>query len=94
MLQSSFVCSAKLLQSMPEADRAVFVKTIRDTAKKYGEIIAKEEEDFYAKMKTQGVTIREVNLSEFQSAIAPLYTNNDLKFSDGLKDRLFRELGM
>jgi TRAP-type C4-dicarboxylate transport system substrate-binding protein len=94
MLQSSFVCSSKLIQSMPEADRAVFVRTIRDTAKKYGEIVAREEEEFYAKMKEQGVTVREVSIKEFQDAVAPLYTNNDLKFSDGLKDRLFKELGI
>ncbi|MDR0539519.1 MAG: TRAP transporter substrate-binding protein DctP [Spirochaetaceae bacterium] len=94
MLQSSFVCSSKLLQSMPEEDRAFFIKTIREAAQKYGEIVAQEEDEYYAKMKDKGVTIREVDLREFQDAIAPLYTNNDLKFSDGLKDRLFTELGL
>jgi TRAP-type C4-dicarboxylate transport system substrate-binding protein len=94
MLQSSFVCSSRLLQEMPEADRAVFVKTIRDTAKKYGEIIASEEETFYQQMRDKGVNIVEVDLKEFHDAIAPLYTNNDLKFSSGLKDKLMQELGL
>jgi hypothetical protein len=45
-------------------------------------------------MKDHGVTITEVNLSEFQNAIAALYTNNDLKFSPGLKQKLFNQLGI
>jgi TRAP-type C4-dicarboxylate transport system substrate-binding protein len=94
MLQSSFVCSTQLLNSMPEADRKIFLDTIRETAKKYGQTVASEEDGYYQQMKDKGVTIAEVNLKEFQDAIAPLYTNNDLGFSPGLKDRLFRELGL
>jgi TRAP-type C4-dicarboxylate transport system substrate-binding protein len=94
MLQSSFVCSTKLLTDMPEADRKLFLDTIQATAKKYGEIVASEEGTFYQQMKDKGVTITEVNISEFENAIAPLYTNNDLGLSPGLKDRLFRELGL
>jgi TRAP-type C4-dicarboxylate transport system substrate-binding protein len=93
MLQSSFVCSTKLLNSMPEADRAFFLKTIRDTAKKYSGIIAGEEAGYYDQMKAKGVVITEVG-PDFKNAIAPLYTNNDLGFSNGLKDRLFKELGL
>jgi TRAP-type C4-dicarboxylate transport system substrate-binding protein len=94
MLQSSFVCSTKLLNSMPEADRRVFLDTIRETAQKYSQIIASEEDGYYQQMKDKGVTITEVSLREFQAAIDPLYANNDLGFSAGLKDRLFRELGL
>jgi TRAP-type C4-dicarboxylate transport system substrate-binding protein len=94
MYHSAFVCSTALLNKMPEADRKVFLDTIRETAKKYSNIIANEEDGYYQKMKEQGVIITEVNLADFQAAIAPLYTNNDLNFSDGLKDRLFRELGL
>ncbi|MDR0452752.1 MAG: TRAP transporter substrate-binding protein DctP [Treponema sp.] len=94
MLQSSFVCSKNLLDSMPEADRKFFLDTIRETAQKYSGIIASEEETYYQQMRDQGVTITEVDLREFQAAIDPLYTNNDLGFSAGLKDRLFRELGL
>jgi TRAP-type C4-dicarboxylate transport system substrate-binding protein len=94
MLQSSFVCSTKLLASMPEADRKIFLDTIRETAQKYSKIIADEESAYYQQMIDKGVTITEVSLKEFQDAIAPLYTNNDLGFSAGLKDRLFRELGL
>jgi TRAP-type C4-dicarboxylate transport system substrate-binding protein len=94
MLQSSFVCSTALLNSMPEADKKVFLNIIRETAQKYSKIIASEEDAYYQQMRDQGVTIIEVSLKEFQDAINPLYTNNDLSFSPGLKDRLFRELGL
>jgi TRAP-type C4-dicarboxylate transport system substrate-binding protein len=94
MLQSSFVCSTRLLNSMPEADRKFFLDTIRETARKYSQTIASEEATYYQQMRDKGVTITEVNLQEFQAAINPLYTNNDLGFSAGLKDRLFRELGL
>lgn len=94
MLQSSFVCSSKLLKEMPEADRKLFIYTIQKTAKKYGAIVESEEAGFYQQMKYKGVTITEVNIKEFESAIAPLYTNNDMELSPGLKDRLFKEFGL
>lgn len=94
MLQTSFICSTELLDSMPQADRDFFLKTIRDTAEKYGDIIAEEEAGYYQRMENNGVTVTEVNIQEFRDAIAPLYTNNDLGFSEGLEDRLFRELGL
>ena len=94
MLQSSFVCSNELISKMSAADRDFFLKTIRDTVQKYSGIIESEEAPYYQQMKDKGVNIVDVNLKEFQDAIAPLYTNNDLNFSSGLKDRLFRELGL
>jgi TRAP-type C4-dicarboxylate transport system substrate-binding protein len=94
MLQTSFTCSNSMLTSMPAADRDFFLKTIRDTAQKYSAIIQNEEGPYYQQMRDKGVTIVDVDLKEFQNAIAPLYTNNDLGFSPGLKERLFRELGI
>jgi len=94
MLQASFVCSSALLNKMPPAERAFFLKTIRDTASKYSVIIEFEETPYYQQMIEKGVIITNVNMKEFQNAIAPLYTNNDLGFSPGLKERLFRELGL
>jgi TRAP-type transport system periplasmic protein len=94
MLQSSFVCSNAMLSRMSATDRDFFLKTVRDTAQKYSGIIANEEAPYYQQMRDKGVVITEVNMKEFQDAIAPLYTNNDLNFSSGLKDRLFRELGL
>jgi TRAP-type C4-dicarboxylate transport system substrate-binding protein len=94
MLQSSFVCSKALLDNMPADDKDFFLKTVRDAAADYGDIIASEENTFYEQMSQKGVNITEVDLGEFQAAIAPLYTNNDLGFSAGLKDRLFAELGL
>jgi TRAP-type C4-dicarboxylate transport system substrate-binding protein len=94
MLQSAFVCSTALLNKMPEADKDFFIETIQKAAKKYGEIIAAEEIEYYKQMKDKGVVINEVNIKEFEDAIAPLYVNNDLGFSSGLKDRLFEELGL
>ncbi len=92
MLQSAFVCSASFYNSMSVADRALFTKTMREAAVEYGAIIEKEEAGFYTNMEKNGVKITHVDLKEFQKAIEPLYTNNDLGFSAGLKDRLFKEL--
>lgn len=92
MLQSAFVCSASFYNSMSAEDREIFTKTMREAAAEYGAIIESEEAGFYANMEKNGVKITEVDLGEFQKAIEPLYTNNDLGFSAGLKDRLFKEL--
>jgi TRAP-type C4-dicarboxylate transport system substrate-binding protein len=94
MLQSSFVCGKGLLDSMPPADRELFSKTVYDTAAKYSKIIADEEQGYYDGFKTKGITITEVSISEFEKAVAPLYTNNDLGLTPGIKDRLFKELGL
>jgi TRAP-type C4-dicarboxylate transport system substrate-binding protein len=92
MLQSSFVCGKVLLESMPIKDRNLFIKTVYDAATKYSGIIAREEQGYYDGFKSKGVTVIEPDLAEFQKAIDPLYTNNDLKLTPGLKDRLFKEL--
>jgi len=94
MLQTSFVCSTRLLNAMPSDAKAFFLKTIRDKALEYGTIAEKDEAGYYDQMRQRGVTINEVNIKEFQDAIAPLYANNDLKFSPGLKEKLFKQLGM
>jgi TRAP-type C4-dicarboxylate transport system substrate-binding protein len=94
MLQAAFVCSAKFLQDMPADARDFFLKTVRDATVEYGNTIAQEEEPYYQQMQDKGMTITEVNVQEWQDAIAPLYTNNDLGFTAGLKDRLFKELGL
>ncbi len=92
MLQSAFVCSSSFYNSLSPSDRELFVKTMRETALEYGEIIRSEESKYYDNMKAHGVNIVDVDVEEFQKAIEPLYTNNDLGFSAGLKDRLFKEL--
>ncbi|HUX11579.1 MAG TPA: TRAP transporter substrate-binding protein DctP [Spirochaetia bacterium] len=94
MLQTAFVCSTRLLAGMPADARDFFLKTIREKALEYGTIGEKAEAGLYDQMKQHGVTITDVNIKEFQDAIAPLYTNNDLKFSPGLKEKLFKQLGI
>jgi TRAP-type C4-dicarboxylate transport system substrate-binding protein len=94
MLQSSFVCGKGLLESMPEADRALFIKTVNDTVVKYSGIIASEEQGIYDSFKTKNMTVTEVDLAQFQAAIAPLFTNNDLGLTPGLKETLFKQLGL
>ena len=93
MLQSAFVCSSSFYNSLSPSDRELFVKTMRECALEYGEIIRNEEQGYYDNMKAHGVNIVDVDVAEFQKAIDPLYKNNDLGFSAGLKDRLFKELG-
>ncbi len=92
MLQSAFVCSASFYNGLSVADKALFTKVMREAAAEYGEIIEKEEAGYYSNMEKNGVKITHVDLNEFQKAIEPLYVNNDLGFSAGLKDRLFKEL--
>jgi TRAP-type C4-dicarboxylate transport system substrate-binding protein len=94
MLQSSFVCGTSLLNNMPRADRDFFVTTVYNTAVRYSGIIAAEEQGYYDGFRARGMTLTEVNQVEFKAAIAPLYVNNDLNMTGGLKDRLFRELGV
>jgi len=40
------------------------------------------------------MTVTEVNLNQFQTAIAPLFTNNDLRLSPRLRETLFSQLGL
>jgi TRAP-type C4-dicarboxylate transport system substrate-binding protein len=94
MLQTSFVCSTRLLNGMPPDAREFFLNTIREKALEYGTIGEQQEAGLYEEFRKRGVTINEVNLKEFQDAIAPLYVNNDLKFSPGLKEKLFAQLGL
>lgn len=94
MLQSAFVVSKKLLDAMPEAERKLFLDTVTKTATKYSGIIAGEEQGYYDNFTKNGGKINQVNITEFQNAVAPLYINNDLKLSPGLKDDLFKQLGL
>lgn len=94
MLQTAFVCSTRMLNSMPADAKAFFLKTMREKALEYGAIAEQDEAGYYKQMRDHGVTITNVNIKEFQNAIAPLYTNNDLKFSPGLKEKLFQQLGI
>jgi TRAP-type C4-dicarboxylate transport system substrate-binding protein len=94
MLQTSFVCSTRLLNGMNASAKAFFLKTIRDKSIEYGVMAEKDEAGYYQQFKDKGVTITEVDIKEFQTAIAPLFANNDLKFSDGLKEKLFKQLGI
>jgi TRAP-type transport system periplasmic protein len=75
MLQTAFVCSTRLLDSMPADAADFFLQTIRETALEYGKMGQDDEDGYYAQMTEHGVTITEVDLGEFQAAIAPLYTN-------------------
>ena len=93
MLQSAFVCSSTFYNSMSPSDRELFTKIMREAALEYGEIIRNEEGGYYDNMKKNGVNIVDVDIAEFQKAVDPLYKNNDLGFSAGLKERLFKELG-
>ncbi|MHC6203554.1 TRAP transporter substrate-binding protein DctP [Breznakiellaceae bacterium SP9] len=97
MLQSSFVTGTKLINSMNAQQKALFIKTIQEGAAKYSEVVAGEEQgyidNYKAKVAGKGA-VTEVDIAEFQAAIAPLYTANDLKFSAGLKDKLFSQLGL
>jgi TRAP-type transport system periplasmic protein len=94
MLQTAFVCSDRLLNGMPEDAREFFLQTMREKSLEYGAKAEDAEAGLYQQMESHGVTITEVDIQEFQDAIAPLYEKNELKFSPGLKETLFKQLGM
>jgi TRAP-type C4-dicarboxylate transport system substrate-binding protein len=97
MLQSAFVCGKQLLDNMSDEERAFFLQTIQDCAAKYSQIIAGEEQGYYDSFVSNGggkTQINNVDIAEFQAAVAPLYTNNDLGMTAGLKDTLFTQLGL
>ena len=94
MLQSSFIMGKPLLDSMSQSDREFFIKTVDEAATKWSAIIAEEEQGLIDGFRDRGMTVTNVNVAEFQDAIAPLYTNNDLGLSPGLRDTLFSQLGL
>ena len=94
MLQTAFVCSTRLLEGMPADAAEFFLQTIREKAIEFGASGQEDEDGYYQQMLDNGVTITEVDIAEFQAAVQPLYDNNELGFSPGLKDRLFDELGL
>lgn len=94
MLQTAFVSSTRLLDAMPDDAREFFLQTIREKATEYGRIGQEAEAGLYQRMADNGVTITEVDIAEFEAAIAPMYEANVLRFSPGLRDRLFDQLGL
>ncbi|MGL1893121.1 MAG: TRAP transporter substrate-binding protein DctP [Spirochaetaceae bacterium] len=94
MLQTAFVCSTRLLDGMPEEAKEFFLKTIREKSIRYGVLGQAAEDGYYQQMKDNGVEITNVDIGEFQAAVQPLYDNNELGFSPGLKDELFKQLGI
>jgi TRAP-type C4-dicarboxylate transport system substrate-binding protein len=94
MLQSTFVTGRTMLNRMSDEDREFFLKTVQDVSRKYSRIIAEEELDLIETFRRNGVEVNTVDISEFERAITPLYVNNDLNFTPGLRERLLRELGL
>lgn len=94
MLQTAFVCSNRLLDGMDADAREFFLTTIREKAVEYGAKGEEAEAGYYKQMTDHGVVITEVDIQEFQDAVQPLYDNNELGFSPGLKEKLFDQLGM
>lgn len=94
MLQTAFVCSTRLLDGMDPASRKFFLQTIRDKAVEYGAKGEEAEAGYYKQMTDGGTEITDVDIQEFQDAVQPLYDNNELGFSPGLKEELFKQLGL
>ena len=94
MLQSSFVMGQPLLDSMSPEDRDFFLRTIREASVRWSNIIYEEEQGLFDGFRARGMTITTVNIDEFQNAIGPLYTYNELGLSPGLRDILFSQLGL
>jgi len=94
MLQSSFVMGRALLNSMSDSDREFFLRTMNEASVRWSSIIAAEEQGIFDEFRARGMTVTNVNIDEFMSAIAPLYINNDLGLSPGIRETLFSQLGL
>ena len=94
MLQSSFVMGKPMLDSMSAEDREFFLNTMSEASVRWSAIIAGEEQGIFDEFKTRGMTITAVDIDEFHAAIAPLYINNELGLSPGLRETLFAQLGL
>jgi len=94
MLQSSFVVGRALLDSMSQEDREFFLTTMNEASTRWSAIIAAEEQGIFDTFRERGMTITTINMDEFHAAIGPLYVNNDLRLSPGLRDTLFSQLGL
>jgi len=94
MLQSSFVVGTPFLNSMSDEDREFFLQVMYDMAVKWTGIIASEEADYIKNFSNNGGQVFEVDIAEFERAVAPLNENNTLNFTPGLQERLIRELGL
>jgi TRAP-type C4-dicarboxylate transport system substrate-binding protein len=94
MLQSCGLVATKWLNSLPPQDRELILTVGKEEMANQTRVAMEEEDVYYQKMREKGVIISEVDMKEWMDAIAPLYTNNDLGFTPGLRDRLFRELGV
>lgn len=92
MLTSSIVCGTQFFNSMPKDTQDLFLKTFRDVCSEYQGKVAKIEQDNQAEMATKGMVINTIDTAAFSAAVQPLYS--ELGFSAGLKDRLFKELGL
>jgi TRAP-type C4-dicarboxylate transport system substrate-binding protein len=92
MLTSTIVCGAPFFNSMAESDQALFLKTFQDVGAEYQEIVAGLEKSQQTDMAGKGMIINSIDIAPFEAAVQPLY--GELGFSAGLKDRLFRELGI
>jgi TRAP-type C4-dicarboxylate transport system substrate-binding protein len=92
MLTSSIVCGLEFFNSMPADAQELFVKTFRDVSSEYQDKVAEIEKKDLAEMQKKGMVVNEVDTAPFEKAVQPLYS--ELGFSKGLKDKLFKQLGI
>ncbi|GMO37785.1 MAG: C4-dicarboxylate TRAP transporter substrate-binding protein [Termitinemataceae bacterium] len=92
MLTSSIVCGANFFNSLSPEDQALFVKTFRDVGTEWQIKVAESELADIEKLAAGGVNVNKPDLAPFQEAVQGLYTS--VGFSDGLKDKLFSQLGL
>lgn len=92
MLTSSIVCGTEFFDRLPKEAQDVLVETFRNVCSEYQAKVAKIEQDDLAEMQAKGMVVAEVNTAPFEAAVEPLYA--ELGFSAGLKDELFRQLGL
>jgi len=94
MLQSSFVMGQPLLDSMSAEDREFFLRTMYEASIRWSNIIYQEEQQIFDTFRQRGMTITNVDIAEFQAAMAPMFRYNELGLTPGIRETLFAQLGL
>jgi TRAP-type C4-dicarboxylate transport system substrate-binding protein len=93
MLTSSIVTGTKFFNSMSPEAQELFVKTFQEVGSEFQVKVAQIEEQNLADMQKKGMVINTIDTVPFENAVAPL-VDKGLGFSVGLKDKLFKQLGI
>lgn len=92
---TGFMVNDAWWQSVPEEYKQIFIDTDKEVNEWFKGELAKASDDYINKMKAEGVTVYEVDVSEFQNAVMPSVAyaiENEGFWAKGLVDNILAEL--